>query len=126
MRAQLIQVENHRRVTSTGLPSLGLEIGRDASADLPLSNQKISLRHARIHREGDRHLISDLGSAKGTFVNGHRVYSPMVLRNGDEVDLAGEVTFVYQTAPARGRLWLAGLAAVLLLAVVAWVVSDRL
>jgi pSer/pThr/pTyr-binding forkhead associated (FHA) protein len=126
MRAHLIQVENDRQVASTALPSLGLEIGRDTSADLPISSEKISLRHARIHLEGDRHLISDLGSANGTFVNGHRVYAPVVLRNGDQVDLAGEVTFVYRVAPARGRFWLAGLAAVLLLAAVVWLVSDRL
>jgi hypothetical protein len=126
MRARLIQVENDRRVASTALPSLALEIGRDARADLVVQNERVSRRHARIHREADRHLISDLGSANGTFVNGHRVYAPVVLRHGDEVDLAGEVTFLYQVDATRHGRWLVGLAAVALVAVGAWVVSEQL
>jgi hypothetical protein len=126
MRARLIQVENDRPVASTVLPNLGLEIGRDARADLLIQSERVSRRHARIHCEGNRHLISDLGSANGTFVNGHRVHGPVVLRHGDEVDLAGEVTFVYQVDSTRPGLWLAGLAAVLLVAVGAWVVSEHL
>ena len=45
---------------------------------------------------------------------------PVILRHGDEIDLAGEVTFVYRVDSARPGRWLAALAAVLLVAAGAW------
>jgi hypothetical protein len=126
MRAHLIQVENHRVVASTALAVRGLEIGRDAQAELRIERERVSRRHARIHGEGGRHLLSDLGSANGTFVNGHAVRGPVILSHGDEIDLAGEVTFVYRVDSVRPRRWLAALAAVLLVAAAAWVVSEQL
>jgi hypothetical protein len=126
MRAHLVQVENDGAVASTALSNLGLEIGRDAGADLHIQSERVSRRHARIHREGERHLISDLGSANGTFVNGHRVHGPQVLRHGDEINLAGEVSFLYQVEAGRPVLRWVGLAAVVLLAVGAWVVAEQI
>ncbi len=126
MRAHLIQVADDRAIASTPLPTRGLEIGRDADADLPIESERVSRRHARIHGEGGRHLLSDLGSANGTFLNGHRVQQPVILNHGDQVDLAGEITFVYQVASPRRVHWLGALAAVLLAAAGAWAVWGQL
>lgn len=49
---------------------------------------KISRRHARIVRQGDKYLIEDLGSTNGTFVNRGRRLMPgnkNVLSDGDEI-----------------------------------------
>ena len=126
MRACLLQITDDRAVASTPLPIHGLEIGRDVQADLHIESERVSRRHARIHGEGGRHLLSDLESANGTFVNGQRVGAPVLLHHGDEVDLAGEITFVYQVGSPRRVYWLAAAAAVLLLAAGAWVVSGQL
>jgi hypothetical protein len=126
MRAHLIQVAGDRAVAATPLPTHGLEIGRDANADLQIESERVSRRHARVHGEGGRHLLSDLGSANGTFVNGHRVQQPVILNHGDEIDLAGEITFVYQVGSARRVHWLASVAAVLLVAAGAWAIWGQL
>jgi hypothetical protein len=126
MRARLVQVANQRAVASTALPVHGLEIGRDANADLRIQSEGVSRRHARIQSEGGRHLLSDLGSVNGTFVNGHPVHGPVVLRHGDQVDLAGEVTFVYQVDSGWPVPRLAILAAVLLVAAGAWWAVEQL
>jgi len=126
MRAHLIQVTGGRPVASTALPTQGLEIGRDRTVDLCLQSERVSRRHARIHIEGGHHVLSDLGSANGTFVNGSPLHGPVILRHGDEVDLAGEITFVYQIDPARPGRWLAALAALFLVAAGAWMVWEYL
>ena len=43
-------------------------------------------RHAEIVHEGDAHVIRDLGSLNGTFVNRHRI-EDSVLRADDEVQI---------------------------------------
>src|SRR4051812_36238971 len=48
-------------------------IGRDPAADICLSDDGISRRHARLARHGGAILLTDLGSANGTYVNEQRV-----------------------------------------------------
>ena len=59
-------------------------IGRDAGCDFTVSSNSISRRHARLELREGRLMVTDLGSANGTFVNGQRVRE-RVLRIGDEV-----------------------------------------
>ena len=59
-------------------------IGRDAGCDFTVSSESISRRHARLELREGRLMVTDLGSANGTFVNGQRVRE-RVLRIGDEV-----------------------------------------
>ena len=131
MRAHLIQVAEDGAVASIPVPTRGLEIGRDANADLRIESDRVSRRHARILGRSGRHLLSDLGSANGTFLNGQRVQQPVVLNHGDEVDLAGEVSFVYQAGSDRRVHWLTAAAvllaaAVLMVAAAAWVIQGQL
>jgi hypothetical protein len=62
-----------------------LRLGRDADNDLTLPDEKVSLHHALIQRQGVVYKITDLDSASGTFVNGNRITGPTLLRNGDIV-----------------------------------------
>lgn len=66
------------------------EIGRSAKADLPIDQESISRSHARIVFDGFRHVIEDLGSTNGTFVNDAAV-KKNPLRDGDQVKLGRSI-----------------------------------
>lgn len=68
-------------------------IGRSAQCDVVVRRQIVSRIHARIVREGPRHMLHDAGSANGTFVNGQQLTAPHLLSNGDALGLgaAGEL-----------------------------------
>lgn len=60
----------------------------DVDLDAHDSDAKVSRRHARITFRGNIHMIEDLGSTNGTFLNrGRRLLpgSPQVLTEGDEI-----------------------------------------
>jgi diguanylate cyclase (GGDEF)-like protein len=48
-------------------------IGRDPAADIYLADDGISRRHAKVTRRGGAIVLSDLGSANGTYLNDRRV-----------------------------------------------------
>lgn len=65
-------------------------LGRSARKnDVVLEDEHVSRRHVRIVVRGGRHVLEDLGSRWGTFVNGARVDGPTPLAHGDEI-LAGK------------------------------------
>jgi pSer/pThr/pTyr-binding forkhead associated (FHA) protein len=59
-------------------------IGRLPDCDLPLNENTLSAKHAKISRAGDRFEIIDLNSTNGTFVNGERI-TRKVLRSDDRI-----------------------------------------
>lgn len=62
-------------------------IGRSAICQIVVSRNVISRLHARIERDELRYLLSDAGSANGTFVNGERIHSPRLLKDRDQIGL---------------------------------------
>ena len=50
-----------------------ISIGRDAENDIQINNLAVSRFHATIHKESEKYIIKDLGSANGTFVNGNKI-----------------------------------------------------
>jgi pSer/pThr/pTyr-binding forkhead associated (FHA) protein len=66
------------------LSSRGVSIGRSRSTDVYLADDRASRRHARIDLQQNAFVISDLGSANGTLVNGRRIQR-QTLRDGDEI-----------------------------------------
>lgn len=66
------------------MPDGALRIGRKSGNDLVLADEKTSGVHAEIVLEGDRHVLRDLGSTNGTFIDGKRV-TEVVLSVGDVV-----------------------------------------
>jgi len=77
-------------------------IGRDASADLVIPSPAVSRRHARVTRQGDQHLLEDLGSSNGTFLNGQRLAQPAALAPGDQIGLGQTLTLVFEAPPDGG------------------------
>jgi two-component system, cell cycle response regulator len=61
-------------------------IGRGSMADIQVIDEGISRRHASLKLEGERVVISDLGSTNGTFVNGEKI-GVHALRDGDKIQV---------------------------------------
>jgi hypothetical protein len=63
-------------------------IGREEGCDIILPSRQVSRNHARIRRLGGRHILEDLGSKNGTFINGQELTEPYTLQDGDEIQIA--------------------------------------
>lgn len=59
-------------------------IGRSSEVDIPLSDMKISRKHCKIEKRGNRYRVVDLGSKNGTYLNGKRVRMAL-LSDGDQL-----------------------------------------
>lgn len=73
-----------------------MKIGRSSENDVVLLEHGVSRRHARIHARGGRHFVTDLGSSRGTLLNGKPLSreQEQELRGGDRL-LIGPVEFVF-------------------------------
>ncbi len=86
-----------------------LTIGRDLDCDLTLASPLVSRHHTRLERSGSAHLLIDLNSTNGTYVNGQQI-DRVELHAGDSVQI-GPYRFTYQPhaisqviSAQRGRL----------------------
>lgn len=79
-----------------------LTIGRVMGNDVVLADQHVSRRHSRVVLRDGKHIIVDLKSSNGTFVNGKRVSSPQVLKDNDKIYI-GDFTLLL-TATLDGAL----------------------
>jgi len=74
-------------------------IGRSTEADLVLTHPEISRRHCRILSQEGVFLIEDLGSQRGTVVNGNPIAGQTQLAPGDQITL-GPVVIGFGKASA--------------------------
>ena len=100
-------------------------LGRAASNQVALPDERVSRRHAIIHSQGaEEFCLVDLGSRNGTYLNGLRLIQPTQLQNNDLIqvgpfqlrfrlgtpgDLAHEETQACNRTAAEirmGRCWL--------------------
>jgi len=83
------------QVGATALPKAAvMAIGRNPQAEIPLQAPVISWQHARLERTPQGAILTDLNSTNGTYVNGHRLTRPCLLREGDMVQI-GPFTLAY-------------------------------
>jgi len=61
-------------------------LGRDSHCDVPLPDDTVSTRHARLSHHHGQWWLEDLGSTNGTRLNKDKVSIPTVVINGDEVE----------------------------------------
>ena len=73
-------------------------VGRAEDCSLSIDTPALALRHARFEVDGGSIFVHDLGSSRGTYVNGRRI-DHTVLLEGDRVEL-GPVTFAVSTQMA--------------------------
>ena len=62
-------------------------IGRAPECDIFLDDVTVSRRHAIVAFKSGRLEIEDLGSLNGTYVNRRRIESPVILDDGDELQI---------------------------------------
>ena len=67
-----------------------IELGRECDG-LLLADAQVSRRHAKVELVGERVVVTDLGSTNGTFLDGVRISSAVVLEPGTKVRL-GDTT----------------------------------
>src|SRR5258708_22834231 len=90
--ASLVVVDpsgHRKRVPVDPLPFL---IGRQPENHLILRDSRVSRSHARIVVENGAHVLEDLGSRHGTFVNGKRV-KRKTLENTDRVEFGAQDSY---------------------------------
>jgi hypothetical protein len=68
-------------------------IGRAMACDFTLADLSVSRWHARLYRDEEHWLLSDLGSTNGTRLNGWRVTTGVPIKPGDQVSF-GSISFV--------------------------------
>lgn len=63
-----------------------IRIGRDESNDLVLNHVSVSRMHLEIFVDAEQNIfLTDLNSHFGTWVNGDRIYDPIILKRGDKI-----------------------------------------
>ena len=78
-----------------------LDVGRDPMAGIPLvEDERVSWRHARLTPTDGGLRIDDLGSRNGTYVDGERVSSPVLVPPGTRFQV-GDTILLAQAAAAR-------------------------
>ena len=76
--------------------SRALVLGRDHSCDVAIADRQVSRYHARLTPTAEGIILEDMGSKNGTHRNGEVLSGPVVLMDGDaiQVSLAQEFTFL--------------------------------
>jgi len=71
-----------------------VRLGRGRPNAIGLTDSKVSRNHARLDPIRNTYILTDLGSANGTFVNGVRITQPVRLRDGDLIHV-GDTQLVF-------------------------------
>jgi FHA domain-containing protein len=86
--AKLMVTRSGTNLGSWFIEDKRLVIGRAEGVDIRLEDAAVSKQHASIEVMGVDHILLDLESSNGTFVNGTRVMRHL-LRHGDAIDILG-------------------------------------
>jgi serine phosphatase RsbU (regulator of sigma subunit) len=82
-----------------------LTIGRSAPAELVLEGGTVSRRHCQLDRQDDRIVLTDLGSTNGTFVNGTRADTPIVLDDGARITIGAHALSYHRRSQQELAGW---------------------
>ncbi len=77
-------------------------IGRVQGNDIVLPKGNVSKRHARIVLKDGKFIIVDLKSTNGTYVNGRKITSPLVVKDSDKIYIGDFIVGVDEAASAEG------------------------
>ncbi len=75
-------------------------LGRDSTCDIVIPDRQVSRYHARITPTQEGMILEDLGSKNGTHCNGTPLAAPLVLQDGDVVQIALAQQFQFLTSDA--------------------------
>jgi serine phosphatase RsbU (regulator of sigma subunit)/pSer/pThr/pTyr-binding forkhead associated (FHA) protein len=71
-------------------------IGRNPDSDVVLQPKSVSRRHAAITRKHGGYLLKDMGSTRGTYVNGQKLTQPVFLQDGNTIQI-GELLLSFSS-----------------------------
>ena len=77
-------------------------IGRVQGNDIVLPKGNVSKRHARIVLKDGKFIIVDLKSTNGTYVNGRKITSPLVVKDSDKIYIGDFIVGVDEAASGDG------------------------
>ena len=77
-----------------------LLVGRDNHCDLVINDRQVSRQHARFTNAPEGIYLEDLSSKNGTHVNGHAVVGKVLLKDGDNIQIALVQTFTFISSDA--------------------------
>src|SRR5947209_2132410 len=81
-------------------------IGRHPDCDIVVPLTSVSRRHARIARRGDRFVLLDLDTRRGTWLNMRQIRGLSPLRNGDRIRICDfEAAFESPAGPLTEVGW---------------------
>src|SRR5690349_25019586 len=75
-------------------------IGRVQGNDIVLPKGNVSKRHARIVLKDGKFIIVDLKSTNGTYVNGRKITSPLVVKDSDKIYIGDFILGVEEAGTA--------------------------
>src|SRR4051794_10540072 len=77
-------------------------IGRVQGNDIVLPKGNVSKRHARIVLKDGKFIIVDLKSTNGTYVNGRKITSPLVVKDSDKIYIGDFIVGVDEASSNEG------------------------
>src|SRR5512138_899003 len=77
-------------------------IGRVQGNDIILPKGNVSKRHSRIVLKDGKFIIVDLKSTNGTYVNGRKITSPLVVKDSDKIYIGDFIVGVDEAASQEG------------------------
>ena len=100
-KAQLVLLVEGR--ASQSFPLRGqVTLGRDKSNSIVVADQKVSRHHASLASVGDAFIITDQGSANGTYLNGVLLAQPTRLKDMDHISV-GDTHFRFSTTESSAK-----------------------
>src|SRR5512143_1831155 len=79
-------------------------IGRVQGNDIILPKGNVSKRHSRIVLKDGKFIIVDLKSTNGTYVNGRKITSPLVIKSSDKIYIGDFILNVEDAAGAPAQM----------------------
>ncbi|HSF81669.1 MAG TPA: FHA domain-containing protein [Anaerolineales bacterium] len=77
-----------------------LVIGRDQQCDITIADRQVSRQHAVLTPTKEGILLEDMDSKNGTHVNGNLIQQPILLQDGDLLQIALIQEFTYLSSDA--------------------------
>ncbi len=78
--------------------SHALVMGREPSCDVVIADRQVSRFHARLTPTAEGIILEDLGSKNGTHHNGNVLKAPVVLQDGDTIQISIIQGFMFLTS----------------------------
>jgi predicted component of type VI protein secretion system len=79
-------------------------IGRSPDCQIVVPDRQVSRQHVRLRKCEQGYMAEDLGSKNGTHVNGSIIREPVVLQDGDEIQVALAAKLAYLGSEATVQL----------------------